>query len=99
MPDGLYVMQAELAAALLEEEWPDQKEAAAARAAAREAATPVPERVWALRNVGAPQRSESCTAHCQEPCDALSAEHRSPACLAWQIWKRSCPLYTYPHES
>ena len=46
-------MQAELAAALLEEEWPDQKEAAAARAAAREAATPVPERVWALRNVGA----------------------------------------------
>jgi hypothetical protein len=46
-------MQAELAAALLEEEWPDEREAAAARAAAREAATPVPERVWALRNVGA----------------------------------------------
>ena len=45
--------QAELAAALLEEEWPDQRQAAAARAAAREAATPVPERVWALRNVGA----------------------------------------------
>ena len=44
--------QAELAAVLLEEEWPDQRQAAAARAAAREAATPVPERVWALRNVG-----------------------------------------------
>ena len=53
VPDVLCMMQAELAAALLEEEWPDQKEAAAARAAAREAATPVPERVWALRNVGA----------------------------------------------
>lgn len=44
--------QAELAAALIEEEWPDEAEAAAARAQAREAATPVPERVWALRNVG-----------------------------------------------
>ncbi len=53
VPNVVCVMQAELAAALLEEEWPDQKEAAAARAAAREAATPVPERVWALRNVGA----------------------------------------------
>ena len=53
VPNVLCGMQAELAASLLEEEWPDQKEAAAARAAAREAATPVPERVWALRNVGA----------------------------------------------
>jgi len=44
--------QAERAAALVEEEWPDEAEAAAARAAAREAATPVPERVWALQNVG-----------------------------------------------
>lgn len=44
--------QAELAAALIEEEWPDEAESAAARAAAREAATPVPERVWALHNVG-----------------------------------------------
>ena len=35
-------LQAELAAALLEEEWPDEAEAAAARAEAREAATPVP---------------------------------------------------------
>ncbi|BDA49119.1 hypothetical protein COCOBI_13-2290 [Coccomyxa sp. Obi] len=40
------IQQAELAAALLEEEWPDEAEAAAARAAAREASTPVPERVW-----------------------------------------------------
>jgi len=53
--------QAELAAALLEEEWPDQKEAAAARAAAREAATPVPERVWALRNVGELLRTHPVT--------------------------------------
>ena len=44
-------MQATLAAKLLEEEWPDQAETAAARLAEREAATPVPERVWALRNV------------------------------------------------
>ena len=44
-------MQAALAAKLLEEEWPDQAETAAARLAEREAATPVPERVWALRNV------------------------------------------------
>ncbi len=55
------VTQAELAAALLEEEWPDQKEAAAARAAAREAATPVPERVWALRNVGELLRAHPVT--------------------------------------
>ncbi len=45
--------QAALAAALVEEEWPDASELAAERAAAREAATPVPERVWALRNVAA----------------------------------------------
>lgn len=44
-------MQAALAAKLLEEEWPDQAVTAAARLAEREAATPVPERVWALRNV------------------------------------------------
>ena len=44
--------QAELAEALVQDEWPDEAEAAAARAAAREAATPVPERVWALQNVG-----------------------------------------------
>ena len=44
-------VQAALAAKLLEEEWPDQAETAAARLAEREAATPVPERVWALRNV------------------------------------------------
>lgn len=37
----------------MEEEWPDASELAAERAAAREAATPVPERVWALRNVAA----------------------------------------------
>ncbi|KAK9827325.1 hypothetical protein WJX81_005191 [Elliptochloris bilobata] len=44
--------QAELAEALVQEEWPDEVEAAEARTAAREAATPVPERVWALQNVG-----------------------------------------------
>eukprot|EP00891_Asterochloris_glomerata_P007283 jgi/Astpho2/7283/fgenesh1_pg.00113_%23_86_t len=43
--------EAALAAKLLEEEWPDQAVTAAARLAEREAATPVPERVWALRNV------------------------------------------------
>ena len=44
-------LQAELAAQLLEEEWPDENEMKAARMAAREEATPVPERAWALRNV------------------------------------------------
>lgn len=44
-------MQAELAAQLLEEEWPDEDEVRAARMAVREEATPVPERAWALRNV------------------------------------------------
>ena len=43
--------QAELAAQLLEEEWPDEDEVRAARMAVREEATPVPERAWALRNV------------------------------------------------
>ncbi len=37
----------------LEEEWPDSSDIAAERAAQREAATPLPERVWALRNVAA----------------------------------------------
>ena len=36
---------------LLEEEWPDESEITAARIKEREAAVPVPERVWALRNV------------------------------------------------
>ena len=44
------VAQARLAAALVEEEWPDASQLAAQRAAAREAATPVPEvfrcRTW-----------------------------------------------------
>ena len=43
--------QAELAAKLLEEEWPDAQEIRAARVAEREAKTPLAERVWALRNV------------------------------------------------
>ena len=81
------MMQAELAAALLEEEWPDQKEAAAARAAAREAATPVPERVWALRNVGAlPSgglRHASHTARMRVMLILQSMEH--PLYLAWQL--------------
>ena len=34
-----------------EEEWPDANEIKAARVAAKEASTPIPERVWALRNV------------------------------------------------
>ena len=45
------LIQAELAAQLLEEEWPDEDEVRAARMAVREEATPVPERAWALRNV------------------------------------------------
>ena len=36
---------------LLEEEWPDEAEITAARIKEREAAVPVPERVWSLRNV------------------------------------------------
>lgn len=43
--------QVELAARLLEEEWPDVEEIKAARLADAQAKTPVPERVWALRNV------------------------------------------------
>lgn len=46
-----FCLQAELAAQLLEEEWPDEDEVRAARMAVREEATPVPERAWALRNV------------------------------------------------
>ena len=46
-------LQAELAAQLLEEEWPDEDEVRAARMQVREEATPVPERAWALRNVAA----------------------------------------------
>ncbi|PRW44890.1 apoptotic chromatin condensation inducer in the nucleus-like isoform X1 [Chlorella sorokiniana] len=42
---------AELAAKLVEEEWPDAKEIKAARRAEEEAKTPIPERCWALRNV------------------------------------------------
>ena len=49
---ALLHMQARHAAAILEEEYPDSAERKKATAAAREAATPVPERVWALRNVG-----------------------------------------------
>ncbi|KAL0026873.1 hypothetical protein WJX77_008203 [Trebouxia sp. C0004] len=45
------LLEAELAAQLLEEEWPDEDEMRAARMAVREEATPVPERAWALRNV------------------------------------------------
>lgn len=43
--------QAELAAKLLEEEWPDAEEIRAARFAENESRTPIAERVWALRNV------------------------------------------------
>ena len=43
--------QAALAAALLAQEWPDEAHKKAARAADRDAKTPVPERCWALRNV------------------------------------------------
>ncbi|KAK9812198.1 hypothetical protein WJX73_003598 [Symbiochloris irregularis] len=44
--------EARHAAAILEEEYPDTDERKKASAAARDAATPIPERVWALRNVG-----------------------------------------------
>ena len=47
----LLQLKAELAARLLEEEWPDASETAAAAFAERQARTPLPERVWALRNV------------------------------------------------
>ena len=47
----MQISQAELAAQLLEEQWPDENEMKAATMAAREEATPVPERAWALRNV------------------------------------------------
>lgn len=43
--------QVELAAKLLEEEWPDAAEIRAARLQERESKTPIAERVWALRNV------------------------------------------------
>ena len=93
-PYVLCMMQAELAAALLEEEWPDQKEAAAARAAAREAATPVPERVWALRNVGAlpsgglNHASQSARMHVMLVLHSIG--HLT--CLAWLIWRCGCLL-------
>lgn len=45
------LFEAELSAALLEESWPDYRELAAARLQEQEANTPLPERVWALRNV------------------------------------------------
>lgn len=43
--------QSALAERLLAEEWPDEGDMRAARQADRDAKTPVPERVWALRNV------------------------------------------------
>ena len=43
--------QAEFAAKLLEEEWPDAEEIRAARIVDSDAKTPIAERVWALRNV------------------------------------------------
>ena len=49
--DRAKLQEAELAARLLEEEWPDENEMKALRAEEREARTPVPERTWALRNV------------------------------------------------
>ncbi|KAK9841191.1 hypothetical protein WJX74_001700 [Apatococcus lobatus] len=45
------LQEAEIAARLLEEEWPAEAEITAARIKEREAAVPVPERVWSLRNV------------------------------------------------
>lgn len=36
----------------MEAEWPDQAEMAAMKQAEIEASTPVPERIWALKNVG-----------------------------------------------
>ena len=44
--------QAEAAERLVEEEWPSAAETAAARQEAAEATTPLPERIWALTNVG-----------------------------------------------
>lgn len=49
--EKIRMREAELAAKLLEEEWPDEAEMRKARAEDREAKTPIPERAWALRNV------------------------------------------------
>ncbi|GMH42169.1 hypothetical protein BSKO_10088 [Bryopsis sp. KO-2023] len=45
------LIEAELKAKVMQQEWPDRQELAAARAQEAEDATPVPERVWAMRNV------------------------------------------------
>ncbi|CAD7703532.1 unnamed protein product [Ostreobium quekettii] len=60
--------EARLAAQVLEEQWPDRDEIVAARVKERDESTPVPERVWALRNVartlsiGAPSASATSQA-------------------------------------
>ena len=48
-------MQAEIAERLVEFEWPDKSELSAAKLKEIEASVPIPERVWALKNVGATQ--------------------------------------------
>ena len=48
-------MQAEIAERLVEFEWPDKSELTAAKLKEIEASVPIPERVWALKNVGRTQ--------------------------------------------
>jgi len=51
MEEKQRIIEAELQRRLLQEEWPDREELAAARMEEIEANTPIPERCWALRNV------------------------------------------------
>ena len=48
-------VQAEIAERLVEFEWPDKSELTAAKLKEIEASVPIPERVWALKNVGRTQ--------------------------------------------
>lgn len=50
-----HMLQAEIAERLVEFEWPDKKELSAEKLKEIEASVPIPERVWALKNVGATQ--------------------------------------------
>ena len=53
--DPCLSMQAEVAERLVEFEWPDKSELTAAKLKEIEASVPIPERVWALKNVGTTQ--------------------------------------------
>ena len=76
-------VQAALAAKLLEEEWPDRAETAAARLAEREAATPVPERVWALRNVASTLVSGSLKQQFAASISSICSASKHDATTPW----------------